>query len=195
MIGEILDAGMIAHVGVGTEEGPIVLPMAYGVRPNELLIHGSVANAMMRAGASVDVCVTVTLVDGLVVARTPFHNSMNYRSVVVRGKATKITDPEEKTLALKVINDHVVEMWDTARPPTAEEIRATMVLSVPLTEASAKVRGGDPIDDTEDLDGPHWAGVVPLETTWSRAAPASDLAQGVEIPPAIDRLSGQAAQG
>jgi nitroimidazol reductase NimA-like FMN-containing flavoprotein (pyridoxamine 5'-phosphate oxidase superfamily) len=115
----ILEAGHIAHVGVETDNGPIVLPMAYGVSTSEtgdeVLIHGSVANAMLRAGRDLDVCVTVTIVDGLVVARTPFHNSMNYRSVVVRGTATAITDADDKVAALQIINDHIAPIWDTAR--------------------------------------------------------------------------------
>ncbi len=189
----ILDAGILAHVGVSTDEGPIVLPMVYGVRGDELLIHGSVANAMMRAGRGLDVCVTVTIVDGLVVARTPLHNSMNYRSVVVRGTATPITDPGEKTAALKVINDHIAPIWDTARPPSNTDLNQTMVLTMPLTESSAKVRGGDPIDEPEDVALHHWAGVVPLTTTWGTPQPAADLANGVAVPSAVEALGGTTA--
>lgn len=187
-IRSILRAGVIAHVGVTTEDGPIVLPMAYGIRGDELLIHGSVANAMMRAGRGLDICVTVTIVDGLVVARTPLHNSMNYRSVVVRGTAAPITDDAEKTAALKVINDHIAPIWDTARPPSKIDLKQTMVLTLPLTESSAKVRGGDPIDEPEDMGLDHWAGVVPLRTTWGRPIPAADLNDGVAIPPAVAAL-------
>ena len=140
-IRSILHAGVIAHVGVTTDDGPIVLPMAYGLTESELLLHGAVANAMLRSGRDVDVCVTVTIVDGLVVARTPLHNSMNYRSVVVRGTAT-LVDDDRKVAALQVINDHIASIWDTARPPSANDLRRTMVLSVPLDEASAKVRSG-----------------------------------------------------
>lgn len=187
-IRSILRAGVIAHVGVTTEDGPIVLPMAYGIRGDELLIHGSVANAMMRAGRGLDICVTVTIVDGLVVARTPLHNSMNYRSVVVRGTAAPITDDAEKTAALKVINDHIAPIWDTARPPSKIDLKQTMVLTLPLTESSAKVRGGDPIDEPEDMGLDHWAGVVPLRTTWGRPIPAADLNDGVATPPAVAAL-------
>jgi len=193
VIKDILKTGMIAHVGVVADSGPIVLPMAYGVGDDDLLLHGSVANAMLRAGTSVDVCVTVTLLDGLVVARTPLHNSMNYRSVVVRGTATKITDPTQKASALKIINDHVAPIWDSAREPSPEDFKATLVLSVPLAESSAKVRTGGPIDDPEDVDGPHWAGVVPLETRWGHPTPASDLRPGIEIPSSVDQLSDQLA--
>lgn len=169
----ILDAGVIAHAGVATSDGPIVLPMVFGVRGDgdaaEILVHGALANAMRKAGRSLDVCLTVTIVDGLVVARTPLHNSMNYRSVVVRGVATAIDEPDAKLGALKIINDHIAPTWDTARPPSASDVKKTLVLAVPLAEASAKVRDGDPIDEDIDLDGPHWAGVVPLTSTWGTA--------------------------
>jgi nitroimidazol reductase NimA-like FMN-containing flavoprotein (pyridoxamine 5'-phosphate oxidase superfamily) len=190
----VLDAGLIAHVGVVTDDGPIVLPMAYGVRgtgdSGEILIHGAVANAMMRAGRGLDVCVTVTIVDGLVVARTPFHNSMNYRSVVVRGTANPIEDPAEKADALRVINDHVAPIWDSARPPSATDIKKTMVLSLSLTEASAKIRAGDPIDEEIDMDGPHWAGVVPLTSTWGEPTSAADLRGAPPVPSEVYALTG-----
>jgi len=185
----ILQSGLIAHVGVTTDDGPIVLPMAYGVRNDEILIHGGVANAMLRGGRDVDVCVTVTIVDGLVVARSPLHNSMNYRSVVIRGLATPITDAEDHSAALQVINDHIAPIWDTARAPSDLDFRQTMVLSVPLTEASAKVRSGDPIDDAADIGGPHWAGVLPLTSTWGHVVPAGDLRSGIEPPPAVIALA------
>jgi len=196
-IRSILDAGVIAHVGVATDDGPIVLPMAYGTRGDgdaaEILIHGALANAMMKAGRSLDVCLTVTIVDGLVVARSPFHNSMNYRSVVVRGAATAIDVAEEKAEALKVINDHIAPIWDTARPPSASDLKKTLVLAVPLAEASAKVRDGDPIDDDEDMDGPHWAGIVPLSSSWGDPLPAADLADDIEMPAAVAELGGRNA--
>jgi hypothetical protein len=185
----ILEAGHVAHVGVTTEHGPIVIPMAYGVRGDEILIHGSVANAMMRAGRSTDVCITVTILDGLVVARTPFHNSVNYRSVVVRGEATRIEDHEAKLAALRVINDHIAPIWDTARPPSEEDLKKTMVLTVPLKEASAKIRRGDPVDEPQDLDGPHWAGVVPLKISWGEPYAAADLADGIDMPAAVADLA------
>ncbi len=193
----ILDAGVIAHVGVITDDGPIVLPMAYGVRGDgedaEVLIHGAVANAMMRAGRELDVCVTVTIVDGLVLARTPFHNSMNYRSVVVRGTAHAIDAPDDKLTALQIINDHVAPTWDTARPPSTTDVKKTLVLAVPLAEASAKVRAGDPVDEDIDMDGPHWAGVVPLTSTWGDAQPAGDLRGAPSIPAVVTALAGRDA--
>lgn len=192
-IKELLGEGLIAHVGVTTNDGPVVLPMAYGVRDDEILIHGSVANAMMRSGRSTDVCITVTIIDGLVVARTPFHNSMNYRSVVVRGEAKPITGDEDLASALQVINDHIAPIWDTARAPSDVDYKQTMVLSVSLAEASAKVRAGDPIDEDQDLAGPHWAGVVPLVSTWGTAHDAANLASGIEIPSAVKALDGNDA--
>jgi nitroimidazol reductase NimA-like FMN-containing flavoprotein (pyridoxamine 5'-phosphate oxidase superfamily) len=189
----ILDAAFVAHVGVVTDDGPIVLPMIYGVRGDELLVHGSVANAMLRAGRAYDVCVTVTIVDGLVVARTPFHNSVNYRSVVIRGEATRIDEPDAKRDALRVINDHVAPIWDTARPPSDDDLKLTTVLSVPLAEASAKIRRGDPVDEPDDLAGPHWAGVVPLLTSWGDPCAAADLAPGTAVPDAVAALGGTQA--
>jgi nitroimidazol reductase NimA-like FMN-containing flavoprotein (pyridoxamine 5'-phosphate oxidase superfamily) len=189
----ILEAAFVAHVGVATDQGPIVIPMIYGVRDDEILIHGSAANAMMRAGRSHDVCVTVTLVDGLVVARTPFHNSVNYRSVVIRGEATRIDDADAKREALEVINDHIVPMWANSRPPSEQDVKKTMVLAVPLTEASAKIRRGDPIDEPGDVAGPYWAGVVPLHTSWGEPHASADLTPGIEMPAPIAALGGSDA--
>jgi nitroimidazol reductase NimA-like FMN-containing flavoprotein (pyridoxamine 5'-phosphate oxidase superfamily) len=194
----ILDAGVVAHVGVTTDDGPIVLPMAYGVRPSQdggedVLVHGALANALLGASRSVDVCLTVTIVDGLVVARTPFHNSMNYRSVVVRGTATAIEDADEKLAALRVINDHLAPIWDTARPPSVGDVKKTLVLAIPLVEASAKVRDGDPVDEDDDLDGPHWAGIVPLRTTWGAPYAAADLRGDASVPDGVRMLDGRDA--
>ena len=187
----VLDAGLIGHLGVVTDEGPIVLPMAYGRTDEWLYLHGSVANAALRAAVGQDVCVTVTIVDGIVVGRCPFHNSMNYRGVVVRGLARKVEDPAEHRAALRLVSDHVVPTWDSSRDPTTTEIRKTMVIAVPLVEMSAKIRGGDPIDEPEDLDGPHWAGHVPITSTWLEPVPSSDLRGGIAVPPRIAALSGQ----
>ncbi len=192
-IRSLLAAGIIAHVGVSTDDGPIVLPMAYGIRGDEILIHGSIANAMLRGGREVDVCITVTIVDGLVVARSPLHNSMNYRSVVVRGVATAIEARDEQQAALKIINDHIAPIWDTARPPSEADYKQTLVLSVPLDESSAKVRGGDPIDDDDDVTGPHWAGVVPLTSIWGEPLASGDLAAGIEPPAAVSAMVGSDA--
>ena len=188
---EVLDAGLIAHVGVVTDEGPIVLPMAYGRTDDWLYVHGSVANAALRAAVGQDICITVTIVDGMVVGRCPFHNSMNYRGVVVRGVARRVEDPDEHVAALRLVSDHVMPTWDTAREPNATEIRQTMVVAVPLVEMSAKIRGGDPIDEPEDVEGPHWAGHVPIRSVWESPVDAADLPAGVAAPSAIAVLAGQ----
>lgn len=184
----ILDAGLVTHVGVSTPEGPIVLPMAYGRTDEHLYLHGAAGNAMLRHAIGVDVCVTVTIVDGIVIARSPFHNSMNYRSVVVRGVATEVDDDDAKRAALRLMSDHVVDTWATGRPPTDAEIRRTLVLRVPLSEVSGKVRAGDPTDDPDDLEGPHWAGHVPIDARWGAAVAAEDLKPGIEPPPAVADL-------
>ena len=187
----VLDAGLIAHVGVVTADGPIVLPMAYARTDEWLYLHGSVANAMLRAAVGTDICVTVTIVDGLVLGRSAFHNSMNYRGVVVRGVARRVDDPDEHLHALRLISDHVVANWDTARPANASEIRKTMVIAVELVEVSAKIRAGDPIDEPDDVDGPYWAGHVPIGSQFDAPVGSADLPAGVETPPAIAALAGR----
>lgn len=174
---------MIAHVGVVTDDGPLVLPMAYGRDDDTLYLHGAVANHLLASAADAEVCVTVTLVDGLVMARTPFHNSMNYRSVVVRGQAREVADPDERLRALRLITDHVVANWDHGRPVSDADLRRTRVAAVSLDEASAKIRTGDPVDEPEDVAGPWWAGVIPVETRFGAPRPAADLAPGVDPRP------------
>ena len=187
---EILDAGLIAHVGVNTPEGPIVLPMAYGRDDEQLYLHGAAANHLLGHGSGQDVCVTVTHLDGLVMARTPFHNSMNYRSVVVRGLARKIVDDQRKLYALKLITDHIVANWDTSRPASQSDLLKTLVLEMPLTEASAKIRTGDPVDEPDDIAGPWWAGVVPITTRFETPVPSADLAGNGEPPASMTALTG-----
>jgi uncharacterized protein len=187
----VLDQGLVAHVGVVAPEGPIVLPMAYGRTDDWLYLHGSVANAALRAAIGQDVCVTVTILDGFIVGRCPFHNSMNYRAVVVRGTARRVDDPAEHRDALRLVSDHVVETWDTGREPTPVEMRKTIVVAVPLVEMSAKIRTGGPIDEPGDLDGPHWGGVVPLHASWGEPRAADDLPAGVACPSAVAALSGR----
>ena len=189
---EILDAGLIAHVGVSTPDGPLVLPMAYGHDDDRLYLHGAVANHLLGTGDGQEICVTVTCLDGLVVARTPFHNSMNYRSVVVRGHAQSIIDDEPKLAALKLVTDHIAEIWDSGRTPSETDLRKTLVLEMPLTESSAKVRRGDPIDEPEDVAGPWWAGVVPITTHFETPVASADLAGDTAAPPTIAVLSDRA---
>lgn len=187
---EILDAAVIAHVGVTTEKGPIVIPMAFGRTDEWLYVHGAVANGALRAAVGQDICITVTLVDGLIFGRSPFHNSMQYRSVVVRGTARKVTDPAEHVLALQLVSDHVAKNWDHGRPPDDIEVRKTMVIAVALEEMSAKTRAGGPGDEPEDLDGPHWGGSVPLISSWGDPVPSPDLPDGIEPPPSVAALAG-----
>ena len=159
----ILDEAYLAHVGFVVDGTPRVLPMTYGRIDDVLYLHGAVGNAMLRASAGTEVCVTVTLLDGLVLARSAFHHSMNYRSVVLLGTATRVEDEAEKERAFDAIVEHVlVDRSSEARPSDASEARQTFVLRLPIDEGSAKVRTGGPADDDADLDLEVWAGVVPL---------------------------------
>src|SRR5579862_4195445 len=162
----ILDEGFLCHVGFVADGQPYVIPTGYARSGDQLFIHGSAASRMLRTlDGGIDVCVTVTLVDGFVLARSGFHHSMNYRSVVVLGRARLVTDPEEKLGALRAFTNHIVPgRWDEVRPPTQQELKATSVLALPLEEVSAKMRSGPPIDDDEDYALPVWAGIVPVRT-------------------------------
>ena len=162
----IIDEAYIAHVGFVVDGEPRVLPMTYGRDGDVLYLHGAVGNAMLRALSGAQMCVTITLLDGLVLARSAFHHSMNYRSVVLLGPAVKVDDDDEKRRAFDVIVDHVLPgRSEVARPTNASELRTTLVLRLPIDEGSAKVRTGGPVDDDEDLDLPVWAGVIPLALT------------------------------
>lgn len=160
----ILDAGFVCHVGFVADGQPFVIPTAYGRANDMLYLHGSRASRMMKTlGAGVDACVTVTHVDGLVLARSAFHHSLNYRSVVVFGRATVVEDAAGKIEAMRAFTEHLMRgRWSEVREPNERELNTTLVLALPLAEASAKVRTGQPIDDAEDLQLPVWAGVVPL---------------------------------
>jgi nitroimidazol reductase NimA-like FMN-containing flavoprotein (pyridoxamine 5'-phosphate oxidase superfamily) len=162
----ILDAGFVCHVGFSVDGQPYVIPTNYGRSGDTVYLHGSAASRMLRTlSEGVPVSVTVTHVDGLVLARSAFHHSVNYRSVVILGTARLVTDPAEKMEALRVFTEHVMkDRWDDVRQPTEQELKATTVLALPLEEVSAKVRTGGPIDDEEDYALPVWAGVLPLET-------------------------------
>ncbi|HSE36529.1 MAG TPA: pyridoxamine 5'-phosphate oxidase family protein [Blastocatellia bacterium] len=181
---QILDESFICHVGFAASGKPVVIPTSYARIGNDLYIHGSAASRMLQSlKEEIDVCVTVTLIDGLVLARSAFHHSINYRSVVIFGKASVVSDPDEKMKALHALTDHIVPgRWRDVRPPNESEMRATMVLKLPLVEVSAKVRTGPPIDDEEDYGLSVWAGVVPLKLT--PGAPIDDdrLPGGIEPP-------------
>lgn len=184
LINQILDEGLVCHVGFVVEAQPFVIPTAYGRVGNRLYIHGSPASRMLRTlKESVEVCVTVTLLDGLVLARSAFHHSMNYRSVVIFGKATVVEEATEKLEALKAFTEHIVPgRWADVRPPTSQEIAGTLVLSLPLSEASAKVRTGPPIDDEADYTLPVWAGELPLCLTSTAPVPDPQLSPKIELP-------------
>jgi len=170
----ILDEGFICHVGFAVEEQPFVIPTGYARVGEQLFIHGSQVSRMLRTLSSgIDVCVAVTLVDGLVLARSAFHHSINYRSVVMFGRATIVDDREAKLAALFAFSEQVIPgRWNDVREPTEQELRATTVLSLPLVEVSAKVRTGPPIDDDDDYALNVWAGVLPLKI--EAGAPISD---------------------
>jgi nitroimidazol reductase NimA-like FMN-containing flavoprotein (pyridoxamine 5'-phosphate oxidase superfamily) len=163
-INAILDEGFICHVGFVIDDQPYVIPTGYARIDDQVYIHGSAASRMLRSlSKGIEVCVTVTLIDGLVLARSAFHHSINYRSVVILGKATLVEDPEEKDKVLQALTEHIVPgRWADVRWPTELELKATTVLRLPIEEASAKIRTGDPKDDEEDYAMDVWAGVLPL---------------------------------
>lgn len=169
----ILDEALICHVGFVVDDAPVVIPTIHWREGETLYVHGSAASRMLRnLRDGVDVCVTVTLLDGLVLARSTFHHSMNYRSVVVFGTAREVSDRDEKLRALEALVEHVVRGRSAeARPPNEVELKATMVLALPIEEASAKIRSGGPVDDEEDYTLPLWAGVLPAKLTFGSPIP------------------------
>ena len=187
----ILDEGFLCHVGFVVEGQPFVIPTSYGRKDASLYIHGSAASRMLRQmKADVPVCVTVTLLDGLVLARSVFNHSMNYRSVVILGKATLVGDPEEKLAALRTLSEHILPgRWDDARQPSEPELKQTSVLRLPIEEFSCKVRTGPPIDDEEDYAFPTWAGVVPLEMVAGTPLDDARLDAGREVPHYVTHYS------
>jgi nitroimidazol reductase NimA-like FMN-containing flavoprotein (pyridoxamine 5'-phosphate oxidase superfamily) len=170
----ILDEGYVCHLAFVVDGGqPVVLPTAHVRIAHHLYVHGSSASRMLRAASSAPVCVTVTLLDGLVLARSAFHHSMNYRSVVILGAAERVDGDAERLAAMRALVERLSPgRWDEIRPPNEQELRATTILRVPLAEASAKIRTGPPIDDDADLALPCWAGVVPLSLV--AGAPVAD---------------------
>jgi hypothetical protein len=166
-VNQILDEAFLCHVGFVGDGQPFVIPTSFGRDGDVLYVHGSVASRMLRnLGQGVPACITVTLVDGLVLARSVFNHSMNYRSVVILGTATLVDDPAEKLAALRAISEHIIPgRWDDARQPNEKELKQTSILRLPINEFSAKVRVGPPVDDEEDYSFPTWAGVIPLEMT------------------------------
>ncbi|HWQ31925.1 MAG TPA: pyridoxamine 5'-phosphate oxidase family protein [Blastocatellia bacterium] len=179
----ILDEAFVCHVGFVVDGQPFVIPTGYARRGDQLYLHGSAASRMLRSLAGgVEVCVTVTIVDGLVLARSAFHHSINYRSVVIFGRAAVIESAAEKQAALKALTEHIIpDRWKDVREPNEQELKGTLVLSLPLTEVSAKVRTGGPVDDEEDYALECWAGVIPVSQTY--AAPLADARLAAEIAP------------
>ncbi len=170
----ILDEGFLCHVGFAVDGQPFVIPTSYGRKDASLYIHGSAASRMLRQmKQDIPVCITVTLLDGLVLARSVFNHSMNYRSALILGKATLVDDPAEKLEALRILSEHILPgRWADSRQPNQSELKQTSVLRIPIEEFSAKVRVGPAVDDEEDYSFPTWAGVLPLEM--KTGAPISD---------------------
>jgi uncharacterized protein len=185
-INGILDAWPIAHVGYVFNGQPYVTPTLQWREEDQVFWHGSSASRMLEACEEADVCLTVTIIDGFVMARSAFHHSANYRSVMVMGKARKVTDQDEKAMRLRNFVEGVYPgRWDMLRPLTAKELKATTVMAMKLDEASAKIRKGQPIDDEEDYGLPIWAGLIPVELKVLDPVPDPRNIEGVEAPPHV----------
>ena len=179
----VLDAGLICHLGVVVDGAPVVLPTGYGRIGDTLYLHGSSANRSLLAAAGQEVCATITLLDGLVCARSIFNHSMNYRSAVVIGPARLVTDEPERLDALRAVTEQLAPgQWEYARQPTRKELAATAVLAVPLAEASVKVRSGPPHDEPEDCESGIWAGVIPAALTFGQPEPDPELSPAIPAP-------------
>ena len=191
VIDAILDAGLLAHVGFQVDGNPFVIPTLYAREGESLYLHGSAASRMLRElKTGVPACVTVTLVDGIVLARSAFHHSINYRSVVAFGTARLIEEPQRKIEALRIISEHVIAgRWTDVRGPSEKELKATAVLEFTIEEASAKTRQGPPLDEEGDYNLPVWAGVVPLKLEAQAPVPDPRLPEGIETPRYIGRTS------
>jgi nitroimidazol reductase NimA-like FMN-containing flavoprotein (pyridoxamine 5'-phosphate oxidase superfamily) len=182
-IDAILDDGLVCHLGFVHDGHPFVIPTLYARMEDEVFVHGSSASRMLRTlREGIDACLTVTLVDGLVLARSIFHHSINYRSVVVLGRAVAVEEPGEKLRALEAFGERILPgRWAEVRPPTAQELKATSILRLPLDEASAKLRNGPPKDEDEDYELPVWAGVIPLALR--AGEPQADPRLAFDLPP------------
>ncbi len=188
----VLDAAPIAHVGLVRDGRPVVIPLLFGRLDDAVYLHGSVAAGVLRdGGAGAELCLTATVVDGLVFARSAFHHSMNYRSVVVIGVAEPV-EGDDKVTGLRAIAEHLTPgRWAESRPPTDSELRKTAVLRLGLDEASTKCRTGGPVDDDEDLSLDVWAGVLPVSVGYGEPRPAADLAPGIELSASVAALAGR----
>jgi len=190
---QILDAGLFCHLGVVDDVGPRVIPTLYGRVGDRLYIHGSPASTTLRAAQrGIPVCVTVTLVEGLVLARSVFHHSANFRCAMVFGQAQLVTDPNERVAGLRACAEQLVPgRWTAARTPSREELAKTAVFALSLDEASVKVRQGGPLDGEEDLKLEVWAGVLPVVSHWGTPQPAPGLRPGIPVPTHVERLVGR----
>jgi nitroimidazol reductase NimA-like FMN-containing flavoprotein (pyridoxamine 5'-phosphate oxidase superfamily) len=184
VIYEVLDRAFLAHVGFVVGGQPFVIPTLFGREEDTLYLHGSAASRMLnQLSGGIPVCVNATVVEGIVLARSAFHHSMNYRSVVAFGTARKIDDPERKMRALEIVSEHVIAgRWADVRPPTDKELKATTVLELQIEEASAKIRQGPPLDDEEDYGLPVWAGILPLTLQSEAPVPDPRLPQDIQPP-------------
>jgi uncharacterized protein len=186
---DVLNAGLICHLGVIIDGSPVVLPTGYGRIGDTLYLHGSSANRSFQFAHDRDICVTVTLVDGLVCARSVFHNSMNYRSGVIFGTARLVTDTAERLAAIQAITEHLIPgRWENSRKPTKKELAATSVIALSLDEASVKIRSGGAKDEDEDYELDYWAGVLPITETIGVAEPDPLLRADLAVPPHITAL-------
>src|SRR6202795_4209187 len=188
---KILDEAFVCHVGFVVDGQPYVIPTNFGRVGDTLYLHGSAASRMLRTLIEgIPICVTATLIDGLVLARSAFHHSVNYRSVVVLGTARLVEDPTEKMEALRLFTEHIMKgRWEQIRRPTELELKATTVLALPLEEVSAKVRTGDPKDDEEDYESAIWAGVLPLPVVPAAPIPDTRLKAGIAVPENVAKYS------
>lgn len=184
IINQILDEALVVHVGFVVDGQPFVIPMGYGRDGDRLYIHGSTASRMLQSlEKGIDICVSATLLDGIVIARSLFHHEMNYRSVVLFGRATLVAGENEKIHALTVLSEQIIPgRWEQARKPTPQEIKGTTVLAFPIEEGSAKIRSGEPHDNAEDYALPIWAGQLPLKLTAGVPVPDSKLSSDIAIP-------------
>jgi len=189
-IKQILDTGFLAHVGFCVNGQPFVIPTLYGRDGERLYLHGAAASRMLgELETGILACVSVTLVDGLVLARSAFDHSMNYRSVVAFGTARKVAEPEHKLKALRVISEHLIAgRWEDVREPSQKELKATTALEFSIEEASSKVRSGPPLDDESDYGLPVWAGVLPLEIKSRPPVPDDRLIEGITVPDYVRRF-------
>ena len=180
---EVLDTGLFCHLGVVVDGHPMVVPTGYGRLGETLYLHGSTGARSLRAGSGAEVCVTVTHVDGIVLARSIFNHSVNYRSAIIYGHARLLTDPEERLTGLRVLSEQLAPgQWDYVRKPSPKELAATAVLALSLEEASVKMRRGGPKDEEDDYGLPVWAGVLPLVTSWGEPVPDPALPEGIGVP-------------